>query len=213
MVRTQAPDPTKLPAGQDTAGDSGLTELREIIQEAVAFSSEWPQEIRAAVFDLVAQQLIINRGKQPSPAGNRRESQPHSGPGTIGFGEPMERLSRELSVDVDQLARCVSVSEETGIEIMAPLDGGSTKELQLNYAAVFAFIKEKALRVLDVDAGELRTLCMRHGCYDMANFAANLRWKGFMREIVVKGSKDRRYRASREALVQGERLLHEMVDR
>ncbi|SRR6266540_1314063 len=213
MVRnqTQEPDPTKLPAGQDRGRDSHLAELREIIQKAAAFSSEWPQEIRAVVFELAAKQLIRSRGKEPR-AGNGRESQPLGGLPTSAYAQPMERLGRALGVDLDQLARSVSVSDESGIEIMAPLAGESTKELQLNYSAVFAYIKEKALGVLDVDAGELRMLCMRHGCYDMANFAANLRWKGFMREIVGKGSKDRRYRASKEALAQGEKLLREAVN-
>jgi len=191
--------------------DSDFAELREVIQEAAAFSSEWPQEIRAAVFDLAAQQLIKSRGTKPG-SHNGRESQVAGGARTDGFGQPMERLSNTLGVDLDQLERAVAVSDDGDIEIMAPLDGQSKKELQLNYSAVFAFIKERALGVLDVDAEELRALCMRHGCYDMANFAANLRWKGFMREIGGTGPKDRRYRASKEALVQAERLLREVID-
>ncbi len=194
------------------ARDPELAELGEVVQEAVAFSSKWPQEFRVAVFEMAARQLLESRRLTVREPTLRHATttidQPFSGTPSA----PMERLSRALGVALEEVIRIVAVVEDGKITVMGHLDGRSKKELQRGYSSVYAFIKEKAVGVLQVDAEELRTLCVDHGCYDMANFAANLRWKGFMREIGGKGAKDRRYVASKGALFQGETLLRGMID-
>lgn len=198
--------------GAPSQNGAELAELREVVERAAAFSSEWPQELRASVFDLAATELMQNRRRIPNTrvrgelAPSRRDLM------DLPSGEPMDRLGSALGVEPTRLMRTVAIGEDGTITIMGRLDGASTKERQRQYSAVYAFIKEKALGALQVDAEELRTLCVEHGCYDVSNHAANLRWKDFMREIPGKGANDRRYIASKVALSQGEALLRAMMD-
>jgi hypothetical protein len=220
MVTKRSSDIRPMALPQETQGAAGtqsqngpeLAELRELVERAAAFSSEWPQELRASVFDLAARELMQNRGRVSSPQ-VRKELLPARGDlMDSSFGEPMERLGSALGVEPTRLMRAVAIGEDGAITIMGRLDGESTKERQRQYCAVYAFIKEKALGALQVDAEELRTLCVAHGCYDVSNHAANLRWKDFMREVPGKGANDRRYIASKVALSQGEALLRAMMD-
>jgi hypothetical protein len=206
------PQETQEAARAPSCDDTELAELREVIERAAAFSSEWPQQLQASVFDLAAQQLMRNRGRAPDPHERRESPLARRDVMDFALGEPMERLGSALGVEPKRLMRVVAIGEDGTISIMGRLDGESMKELQRRYSALYAFIKEKALGVLQVDAGELRTLCVGHGCYDVSNFAANLRWKDFMREVSGKGPNDRRYVASKVALSQGEALLRAMMD-
>jgi len=214
MTKNRTPQVASLlpPSSDGQVRDPELAELGEVIRDAIAFSSEWPQEFRIPVFEMAARKLVESRRLAVREPTLRQAAVTVDEAISGTFSAPMERLSRALDVALDEVLRIAMVAEDGKITIMGHLDGRSTKELQRGYSSVYAFIKEKALGVLQVDAEELRVLCVDHGCYDMANFAANLRWKGFMREIGGKGAKDRRYVASKGALSQGETLLRGMLD-
>jgi hypothetical protein len=125
-----------------------------------------------------------------------------------------EKLARALDVDIDSVERFLKVGDAGKLHILARIDGKTKRELQTKYVLAYLYVKEVAFGERLVSVAELRSLCMDHGCYDLANFAGYLGKDasgGLLREQGEKGARARKYLLTKKGLDAAAELLREIV--
>ncbi len=167
--------------GKATAGSStlaapheALETMRDTIDIAIQFASDWPSEYRPRIFDLAMERLGSPRKQQTSHVGQVAE--------TGGVDGAVDRLARELGVTSDALGRAVDVGPGEKVGILGRVNASTNAEMQNLYGAVYCYLKEKAFRQQRVVVEELRQLAIEKACYDKANFRKNFRTGGLLRE-------------------------------
>jgi hypothetical protein len=197
---------------KSTALEASLSDLDDLVAKAIEFAERWAEPYRSVVFE-VALERLSNAKRSPVSGSTRSGLERQSLRERRGEQEgPLERLAGALGMDVDAVSRTVELSGDGQLRILGRLDGNSTRELQNSYSVVYCYIKEKALGEQQVAIDELRRLCAAHGCYDQANFTAYFRRDELVREVGTRGSRDKRYLASKRGLEVGERLLRQMIE-
>jgi len=187
--------------------NSNLTELHTVVNEAVAFAEGWPETYRAKAFDLAVERLT---GATPTETRPVPGSTPAAVTSITTGG--LSAVAREIDVDPRLLTRVVEIADDGRISVLGRIDGRNKAELQVQYAAVYCYLKEKALGQLDTPIEELRALCQVHSCYDLNNFTANFRKSDSMRELGEKGTHARNYRLSTKGVEEAKVLLKRMVE-
>ncbi len=206
-----------------------LESMTATIERAQEYADRYPEPYRPEIFRVALGALLggnsLSRAFSGYPA-------THTGTGAAGATPeapdpvahhitvrgmpltPSEKLARQLNVVAEDVERAVMFGDDGRITILGHVDGRTKKELQTRYGLVYCYVKEVGLAEALVDVEELRRLCIDHGCYDLANFTANYTKDvkaGLLREDGGKGSRVRRYRATRRGLDAAAALLREMT--
>jgi hypothetical protein len=187
-----------------------LADLGAVINGAIAFAEDFPEEYRARAFDLAVERLS---GAPVSAA----EGVAPAAPGATGAMTSivtggLAAVARDIGVEPRVLARVVSIGEDNKLSILGRVDGRTKADLQVSYSAVYCYIKERAFNQLDTPIVELRELCQLHSCYDMNNLTATFRKSDLIRELGEKGAQARTYRLSKKGVETGKALLQKMVE-
>ena len=208
-------------------------ELSSAVERAQEYADRFDKAYRPEIFR-VALDLLLSGGTTPVRGTSRELAQTQGNVRTYardtarsasaqdgtsevrpsGSLTPIQKLARALDVDVVSVQRIVHFRDDSGIDIIGRVPGDAKRELQRKYSLVYLYVKEKALGEQKADVEELRTLCLDHGCYDVANFTANFRRdgkSGYLREIGSHGSRSRQYMATKKGLDEAEALLREMA--
>jgi len=82
--------------------------------------------------------------------------------------------------------------------------------MQVQYSAVFAFVKERVLNQLDVPSDELRDLCRSKSCYNQDHFADYYTRSDLLSP--VGDAKSRAYRLTKKGVEVAKTLLKKMVE-
>ena len=186
--------------------NTGLAELDDVMTAAVEFAEKWPEAYRPRAFNLAVDRLISAAPIAATPA-------PGSTPELPATGGTLSAVARDAGIDAHLLARVVSINGDDGrVSIVGRIDGRTKADLAVQYAAVFCYIKERALNQLDTPIEELRALAKAHGCYDGANFTAAFRRSDSLRELGEAGARARTYRLSAKGVEEAKELLKKMVE-
>jgi hypothetical protein len=121
------------------------------------------------------------------------------------------KVEAAIGVPANSLARAVQVSADGSVQIMARVEGRSLRERQVRLAQIVCFVREKGLGEMKTDMEKLRAVCVAHGDYDSANFTANFRRDGSIRETTIPGTKERLYILSPEGVEAATALLRELA--
>ena len=216
-------------SGDGTDDETLLDSLVPAIERARGFAEQWEMPYRHEIFRVALTHLLSGESAPHiSSGGSAARAAKHiagslasvQGAGATGTARatggplsPMEKLSRALNEDADNVARAVHFEENGRIVILGRV-GKAKKELQRNYALVYLYVKEIALGTRTVDTEELRTLCVDQGCYDVANFTSNFGKDvdaGLLRAQSEKGGRARRYMLTQTGVKEAAKLLREMV--
>jgi hypothetical protein len=188
------------------------------IARSIEKAESYPEPYRVEVFRLAVSLLFGRRAptaaQEQLPAASSSQAESSSEDLSLSVQTGLPRLAERLGVLQRDLERAVLLSGDQ-VSLLGHLDGPTKRELQTKYSLAYCAIKEVALSQPAVSSGELRDLCIAHGCYDVANFAANYKKDvrtGLLREIATRGSNARQYRASKSGLEQGLEILRQMVD-
>src|SRR6266849_1446589 len=205
-----------------------LDELVPSIESARLFAERWDERYRVHVFGIALERLLNGNTTMELPRDTATTSQKKVGAmstpatpqrtvgtGTAedGFGAP-EKLARSLDVDIDFVERLVKFAEDGKFHLLARIDGKTKKELQTRYSLVYLYVKEVALGDRMVDIEELRSLCIEHACYDLANFTGNFSkdvTAGLLRQQGEKGARSRKFLLSKRGLDEAAALLRELA--
>jgi hypothetical protein len=206
-----------------------LAELTPAIEAARVFAQRWEEPYRPDVFRVALE--ILTGPSVPTrhriPGVGEISTRLHRGSpqlvGTAVLPRPStgdrfsatEKLSRALDTDVESVDRIVEMADDGKIHILARIDGKTKKDLQTRYSLAYLYVKEVALGERMVDVEELRSLCIEHACYDVANFTGNFgkdAKAGLIRQHGEKGSRGRKFLLSKKGLDEAATLLHELVN-
>jgi hypothetical protein len=193
-----------------------LSELLPMLRAAEDFAEGWPDIYRQEVFRIAVSRLLGE---------DRRETPniPRAVGGTAikplvsvdtSTALPVDRLATQLGAETTEVERVVHFSEDGQFQILPRIEGASNRERQILYSLVYCYVQEMALGTRQVDADELRKLCVENGCYDGPNFSTNFKKAGkddLIREI-DKGTRSRKYMATKKGLDTAATLLRQMLE-
>ena len=212
--------------GSDESADernqrSTLENLIPLIEAARQFAERWDETYRSSIFRIALERLLGGVAGVSTQREHRIAvrhviaDKPHDGADEGGrAGGAYQRLARSLNIDVDSVERLVDIDETGRVHILARIDGLSNRERQAKYSAVYLYLKEVGLGERMVDIGELRTLCVEHGCYDMANFTGNFAkdvTAGVLRQQGDRGARSRKFLLSKKGLDAAAVLLQQLA--
>lgn len=182
-----------------------------LVEAAIEFAEQYDEQYRPAI----VQALLSTRATPVRGSGvqkNKPEQRTQEISVTPISHGGLASLAKEIDVDPRALSRIVDVSDDGAVQILARIDGRSKAKRAYQYAALYCFIREKALGQLDTDIEELRSLCEQHGCYDAPNFQRNFRNNDYLLEIGNRGTRvGKRYRLSSEGEDAARRILKELL--
>lgn len=217
--------------GDAQARAAGLEELTPALESARVFAERWEERYRPYVFRVALDHLLgrtVAIGTQTVGSGPRLDA--HRGqrmatvsagvhPRTVASEEgervSYERLAQALEIDFDSVERLVKCGDDGRLHILARVDGRTKKELQTKYSLAYLYVKEVALGERMVDIEELRSLCVEHACYDLANFTGNFGKDvaaGLLRQQGEKGARSRKFLLSKKGLDEAAALLRQMAN-
>lgn len=196
-----------------------LSDLASHVQRAIDFAERWPAAYRPVVFEFALSALAMTTRVAPLPS----DASPLTGKDDIrasvpkvAINEPataLMKLAEAVDVDAALLERAVQFDHH-GLRIIGRVEGTTKRDLQTRYSLVYCYVQEMGLGRRHIDVEELRSLCLEHGCYDTANFAANSKKdmrEDLLREIADRGGKGRKYMATRKGLDLAATLLRAMA--
>jgi hypothetical protein len=197
-------------------GTNVLTGLREVLAEAATFADQFEERYRTAAFDRAADYLLAERRSDRAFTDSLPTEVRVGTSATAALkasDDPMTRLAAALQVAPQFVARAIELSGGGKIRILGRIDGSSVRELQVRYTLVYCYVREKGFGEQQTGIEELRELCISQSCYDQANFTAYFRRaEDLIREVGARGTREKRYLASRRGLEEGERLLRILVE-
>ncbi|HEX7117907.1 MAG TPA: hypothetical protein VF212_03920 [Longimicrobiales bacterium] len=189
-----------------------LDQLEPLVAAAVQFAEQWDAEYRPHILQLALSRLAATGaaggdGAEHVPVERKGQSASLPSPSEV---TPVSAVAKSIGVDADLLRRVVHIEADGKIVILGRVDGDSIRRLQNTYAAIYAFVKEKAFGEMHVGVEELRQLCKSRGCYDSANFTANFRRDDLLREI--KDGNSRQYVATKKGVDVAVKTLRELAE-
>lgn len=184
----------------------------DVVRAAIEFAERFDGQYRPAIV-----QALLTSAVPAGPVARADTSQP-KGEKSHGLNVTpiahggLAAVAKNLDVDPRDLGRIVDVDEDGTVRILARIDGNGKSVRANRYAAVYCYLKEKALGQLDTGIEELRDLCENHGCYDRPNFQRNFRNNDYVLEIGNRGTRiGKRYRLSPQGEAEARRILQELL--
>lgn len=219
-------------AGEIDANAHGavLEELTPAIEAARVFAERWDEGYRKDIFRVALERLIgpsigtrifaagrrdrfgtadVSRTTAGAPA---RSGATATAGGRLGA---YQKLARALNLDSDSVERLVEIGEDGKLHILVRMDGKAKKDLQTKYSLAYLYVKEVGLGERMVGVEELRSLCVEHACYDVANFTGNFGKDvraGLIRQQGEKGVRNRKFLLSKKGLDEAATLLGELAN-
>jgi hypothetical protein len=201
-----------------------IAEMSDTWARLVAVADQLPAAYRQPAFTEFVR-FTLNNSEIPEHASfTRSRAAIATGP-LVGLGlahsaehsiavEPSTALGKveaAIGVPENSLARAIQISGDGSVQILARVEGRSLRERQVRLSQIVCFVREKGLGEMKTDMEKLRAVCMAHGDYDSANFTANFRREGSIRETTIPGTKERLYILSPEGVEGASALLRQLA--
>jgi len=193
---------------EERRDEGHLAGLAATIKEAAAFADGMPKEYRARAFDLAFERLsggVARVAGLVSPP----VMEPALAVTPIATGG-LSALARELEVEPRALARVVAIGEDGKLSLIGRVESRTNAEMQVEYSAVFAFVKERVFNQLDVPSEELRDLCRSKSCYNQNHFTDYYARSDLLSPVGDANS--RAYRLTKKGVEAGKELLKKMIE-